>query len=132
MAIDIGIGSGTKTDNLEDEPRVWFDADGYYWFIHPLLQDLAERTGLYIDLYGYAAFGPGELMYLQQLVSDIRALIAEQPLEWDVHCGTQIFPENKEIFDAVSKSKFVDLVDKLQCVIDVARASGKNVVCIGD
>jgi hypothetical protein len=50
MALDIGIGNGTSLSPVNGELSISLDNDGYYWFLHPLFEDLRAATGQYIDL----------------------------------------------------------------------------------
>ena len=56
MALDLGVGNGVSLIPQQGEPSLWLNSDGYYWFLHPLIEKLASETGQYIDLYGDASF----------------------------------------------------------------------------
>ena len=80
----------------DSDPRTWrrgilpgvpwaeFHDDGYYWFMWPLFEALAERTGQVIDLYGSAAFHGPALESFREILCEARALVQAQPETWQV------------------------------------------------
>jgi hypothetical protein len=132
MALDLGIGDGVSLIPVQSEPSLWLNSDGYYWFLHPLLEKLQSETGQYIDLYGDASFSGSTLSALERMVAEARKLVGAQPATWQVHTGTQLSPEHKELYAAVDKDRFLALLDKWQQIIARAREIGKPVVCFGD
>jgi hypothetical protein len=132
MSLDIGIGDGVRPVPLESEPSLWLSNDGYYWFLHPLFERLHAETGQYIDLYGDASFSGKSMMALERLAADAKKLVRSQPPTWRVHTGTQLAPEQKEVYSEVEKARFMELLVKLDQIIQRAKEIGQPVVCFGD
>ena len=132
MAVEIGVSDGASLNPAQDEPTIWLTSDGYYWFLHPLIERLRTDTGQYIDLYGDAVFLGPDLVKLKQTLVEARALVQSQPLEWDVHVRTQISPSHKELYSSVERSKFLQLIDSWEEIIERAQALNRPVVCFGD
>ena len=132
MALDLGIGDGTSRLPVQGEPSLAFRSDGYYWFLHPLFEQLRIETGQYIDLYGDALFSGESLDALERMVAEAKRLVASQPDTWRVHIGTQTSPKQKELYDEVEKGRFLELLDQWQRILARARESGWPVICFGD
>jgi hypothetical protein len=132
MALDLGIGDGVSLIPKQGEPSLWLDSDGYYWFLHPLFEKLQSETGQYIDLYGDASFTGASLSALERMVAEAMGLVQAQPATWQVHTGTQLRPEHKELYAGVEKDRFLVLLHKWQQIIERAKEIGKPVVCFGD
>ena len=135
MSLDIGIAGGEGTPWSAAEFSVSFDDDGnggYYWFLHPLFERLARRTGQHIDLYGSAEFRGDDLTALDDTLAEARQLVLAQPERWSVHVGTQTAPARRKVFKDVEKSTFLALIDRLTDLVKQARSTGRPVVCLGD
>ena len=136
MALDVGIGDGVSLIPLQSEPSLQLNSEGYsegyYWFLHSLLERLQSETGQYIDLYGDAWFSGATLSALERMVAEAIRLVQAQPATWQVHTGTQTSPEHKELYAQVEKDRFQDLLHKWEQIIARAREIGKPVVCFGD
>jgi hypothetical protein len=132
MALDLGIGDGVSLIPQQSEPSLWLESDGYYWFLHPLFEKLRSETGQYIDLYGYASFSGATLSVLERMVAEAVRLVQAQPATWQVHTGTQVRPDHKELYAEVKKDCFLELLNKWQQIIARAKETGKPIVCFGD
>jgi len=132
MSLDIGIGDGISLAPQPSEPSFWLENDGYYWFLHSLIAQLHSETGQYIDLYGDACFAGASLSALERMVGAAIALVQAQPAVWQVHTGTQIRPEHKEVYAEVEKDRFLALLHKWEQIIARAKELEKPVVCFGD
>jgi hypothetical protein len=132
MALDLGIGDGVSSIPQQGEPSLWLSSDGYYWFLHPLFENLRSETGQYIDLYGDASFTGASLSALERMVAEAVGLVQAQPATWQVHTGTQLRPEHKELYVDVEKDRFLALLHKWLKIIERAKEIGKPVVCFGD
>jgi hypothetical protein len=114
---------------------VTFENDGYYWFLHRLFAELRTETGLYLDLYGDAMFGPSHFPRLKKLLDQAGELVEAQPAKWAVHIGTRVQrvpPAEQELFDTVSKVEFRRLLTSFRRVVDEAARLGGYVQCAGD
>ncbi len=109
-----------------------FEDDGYYWFMHPWFERLAEQTGKYIDLYGGSEFSPIEFQRLRTITAEVRKQIMERPTTWQVTTGWQTHPERKEILQEVNRAAFLKLLDDFESLMDTASLKGKTIECIGD
>jgi len=139
MALDIGIGDGETVWPLADEPSMFLEDDGYYWYLHPLFEELRAATGEYIDLYGNASFSGTMLTELENVVSRARDLVEREPSSWDVCVGQELVPWKKGArkhlkprFSVVSKDQFLALLNRWQNVIVRAKKLRRPVVCFGD
>lgn len=132
MSLDIGIGDGQSLWPIEGEPSLAMDCDGYYWFLHPLFTELYNVTGEYIDLFGEASFQGENLEALGRSLSSARAVVESQADAWQVHVGTQVSPEHRELYKPVERDQFIDLLDRFQRIVARAKELGRPVVCFGD
>src|SRR5262245_28481146 len=107
MAVAVGVAADETSFTMLPETVVVFADDGYYWFLHPLLMDLAQQTGGYIDLYGDASFSGTALEALGETVERARSLVEGQPPSWEVHVGTQTAPVRKELYATVERGAFL-------------------------
>ncbi len=131
MGIDIWVHSPSASAKTE-HPLLTLEDDGYYWFLHPLLWNLFERTGKYIDLYDETSFHSHELDHLDGLLSEARSLVSTQPRQWQVHCATQIHPVKKNILKLVTREEFQKLLDQLESIVSEARETEGVVTFSGD
>jgi hypothetical protein len=130
--LDIGIGDERGKPPDAAEPGLALDDDGYYWFLHPLFEQLHAESGQYIDLYGDASFsGPG-LDALERMLTRARRLIEAQPDTWRVRTATQLAPVRCDIHKPVKRKEFMRLIGLWEQVVDRARATGRAVLCFGD
>lgn len=131
MALDVGVadpgGSG-----LLPSPRASLRSDGYYWYLYPLIERLRKSHGKYIDLFGNAAFRKGELSLLLGFLNEAQALIESQPASWKVHIGTETGLVKRELYAALERREFVDLIAQLRAVASAAEAAGSSVLFVGD
>jgi hypothetical protein len=111
---------------------LWLDDHGPYWFLHPLFERLRDQTGQYIDLYGDALFSGDALAALERVVAEARELVASQPEAWQVHVGTQLSPEQRELYRPAERARMLALLEQWGAVVQRARALGLPVVCLGD
>jgi hypothetical protein len=143
MALDIGVGDGSSFVPLQDEPRMFFDDDniGYYWFLYPLIEDLAKQTGQMIDLYRDASFVGNHLSSLDKMLKDARVLVKGQPASWEVCIGSCLEPHNKskkrkprleKLFVSVDRGCFLELLATWKIIVDRAKRLGRPLVCFGD
>ena len=127
MSLDIGIQKGQKVDyklSLED--------DGYYWYLHPLFEKMYDRIGVYIDLYGDAEFEKGNIDHIESLLIEAEKLISEQPNHWNVRTGTQIHPEEKELYRKVWKLEFMNRLYIIKQMVSEVKNNNGKLVFVGD
>jgi hypothetical protein len=141
MSLEIELAGSQPDPFSAAEYMVSLDGDensGYYWFLRPLLEQLAEKTGQMIDLYEDAEFRGDELPVLRQTLVEARRLVADQPVRWSVYVGTSSMPNATppvppwEVFKEVERSKFIKVLDTLIAIVDRAISAGVAVVCRGD
>ena len=125
MALDIYL---SDTHSKE----VFFEADGYYFFLYPLFEDLAQQTGQMIDLYNDALFENASLQNLKSTLEKAKQLIQAQPDEWDVVTGWTDQTKKTPTHDKVSKERFQKLLDEFSQLVDTAIKAGKPIKCVGD
>jgi len=127
MAVDLFV-SGLK----DDEPRVRFDDDAYYWFMWPLFEALAKRTGQLVDLYGKATFREDSLAALRDTVSEARRLVSAKPDSWQVVVGWMDMSRKQERYATAQRADFIRLLDDLDRLIAQAEQLRSPIVCLGD
>ncbi len=131
--LQIGIGNSSSLVPHEDKSSLFLEDDGYYWFLCPLLQQLGEQTGQWIDPYEYACFEGVNLAFLAQTLKKAKTLIENQPEVWSVSLGIQHHGGNQqEIFQKLSKAYFQELLNRWQALCTRAEKSNLGVVCYGD
>lgn len=112
---------------------MFLDDDGYYWFLWPLFQELFEETGQFIDLYGNACFESENLARLGQILERAQILVNTQPETWSVSVGIQTHQSHShEVFQQVSKTHFLKLLNQWQSLLRLAEQSGQGIVAFGD
>ena len=136
MGLDIRLPM-KPGEQLPPKYFVSLDDDGYYWFMHPQFETLKEKTGQYLDLYGGATFAGESLSVLKETVTAIREQVINMPERWEVHTGdligSHLHPTPPQpIFKTVEKETFLDLLDRLDEVVDAAVRTGTPIVALGD
>jgi len=132
MALDIGVGDGSSPVPSRDEPLLSLNDDAIYSFLHPLLERLRWETGQYIDLYGDASFSDWRLAALKRMLAQARVLAQAQPESWEVHVGTQIKPERRELWQSLTRRVLIDTIEIWERIVTRAEELHRPVVCFGD
>jgi len=127
MSLDIGVKKGEATDYT-----LSFENDGYYWYLHPLFEKMAESIGIYIDLYGDAEFNKDNIVHLESLLAEANNMISKEADYWNVHTGTQTKPEHKEIYSKVSKTNFINKLNFLGKLVTEVKENNLKLVFFGD
>lgn len=111
-----------------------FDDNGYYWFLYPLFERLAEETGQWIDLYDGAVFGGETLDALARTLASARSLVEVQPAVWEVISGIRSVPVPvpEEVRCRIEKAKMIALLDGLEAGVRRARETGTYITFFGD
>ena len=128
MSLSIGIGKNSRSM----EYKLAFEPEAFYWVIEPEIEHLNSVTGKYIDLYDGVTFNPTEFVHLRKLIDDVKVRINNQPDHWQEFVGRQTHPEEKDLFEKVSKVKFLGFVAQLESIIDEAQSKNLGVVFDGD
>jgi hypothetical protein len=118
--------------NYPSDWRFALEDDGYYWFLYPLFEKLAQLTGELIDLYGGAEFAGKKLVDLERFVQDAQELIAHQPEQWRVHVAMNYPPEHPKGSKEVTRAGFEVLLEQFQNVLDEARRTNSSAIFAGD
>jgi hypothetical protein len=82
MHLDVFLQPNAEPPRVGDDYEYVcpFDADeGYYWFLHPLFEELRAETGEYINLYDRAVFSGDSLEALARTLSAAHSLVAGHP-----------------------------------------------------
>lgn len=135
MPLDVYLQDKPGLPRVGDDYRhvcSFRDDEGYYWFLHPLFEELRADTGEYIDLYGGAVFKGDALGALARTVAAARVLVDAQPDQWDVVIGIKMAPEPEEIHTTVEKKQMLNLLSKLEEAVSTAKAVGAYVTFWGD
>ena len=134
MSLDVYIQPSIEMPRMSGvyEHICDFNDDGYYWFLHPLFEDLKNKTGEYIDLFGAAAFGGDKLASFDDTIASARDLVASQSDHWSVVTGILMEEPPRNMYSEVSKQQMQTLLDKLSSAIKKARATNAFVTFWGD
>ncbi|WP_394796356.1 hypothetical protein [Armatimonas sp.] len=130
--LQIGLGTSASPIPHSDQPLLFLNNDGYYWFLHPLFTQLAEQTGQYIDLYGNAYFEGTNISPLQEVLTQARQQVENQPGTWHVSIGFQTHPEYKEVFEEVNRATFLQMLNQWNSLVKLAQQRNHGIVCWGD
>ena len=128
MSLAIGIGK----DSRSMEYKLAFEPEVFYWAMGPEVDHLNSVTGKYIDLYDGVTFKPIEFVHLRKLLTDVRNRIAEKPEYWDEFIGRQTHPEEKDLYNKVNKSKFLEFLFLLEKIVEEAESKDQGIVFDGD
>jgi hypothetical protein len=129
VALDIGL----RKTGSSYEHRFSLPADEHYWFMHPWFKEVHKTCGIYVDLYGDAEFHSGK--GLGVLESKLRAALAaaeNSPPTWQVHVGTQLRPEKKELYMQVVREEVVQTISNFLVVLQEVKETDATIVCNGD
>ena len=135
MSMTIGLSTDEADPEL-DVATVFdidFNDDGYYWWLYPFFKQLAEQTGEMVDLYGDAIFGLPKIPDFRRMVAEARQRIESMPERWDVQTGIlhgATIPS--PVYSSVDRQSFLDLLNRLDCLIAKATRTGRSIVCLGD
>lgn len=130
MALDIGL---QKTRGDYEHRFSLSDKDGHYWFMYPWLKDVYKTTGIYVDLYGDAEFHSGKgLSVLEKALREALDAAKNNPSTWQVHVGTQLRPERKELYMQVVRKEVIKSISVFLSVLQEAKETDATVVCNGD
>jgi hypothetical protein len=129
MALDVGF---LRNDGILDV-RFRFAEDGTYEFLQPWFLQVRQAAGKYVDLYGDATFDSSNgLKMLVDAVRSARAKAESQPRVWEVHVGTQLRPERKELFRAMDRRQLLSSIDRLAELLQEAADLDRPLVFRGD
>ena len=138
MALNIGLErEGIRPFELERENRIDLEDDGYYWFLFPHFEDLANETGQMIDLYNGAVFESATLAAFRAMIERAKGAVRTMPDCWNVQTGSEIgsYLEPKEptpVFSAVEKGALIQLLDRFAELVDTAISTKGRIRCLGD
>jgi hypothetical protein len=134
MAVDLAVTCNKiRPNHYREKLTIYFDNDGYYWFLHPFFEELYQKTGIMIDLYDRICFETEHLPMLKEAVQKALVLIEQQPLAWwAVYIGTQAKPTRQEIWKQVNKQKFLSDLNQFKEMINYALSNDEYIIGLGD
>ena len=119
-------------DNPQNELLMSFDgSEGLYWFIYPVLEQIADETGVMIDLYDDATFEHELLMELFLGLDEAISLLKTQPMSWKVEISKDV-PSGKSNYSTIDQKAAIDKLEKLKVLANNAYNEGRKLVFIGD
>ena len=118
--LDIGVAVDADQMVLVSEPSLAL-SDGYYWFLYPLIERLAD-----------AIFAGGDLLALRRMLSEARGLVETRGESWEVRTGTQVVPLTREVYSPVWRDEFLLQIATWDQAAVRAGELGGVVVCVGD
>ena len=129
MALEVGF---LRSDGTLDV-RFRFTEDGTYEFLQPWFLEVRQAIGKYIDLYGDVTFDSSNgLTMLTDAVRSARAKAQSQPRIWQVHVGTQLRPERKELFRTMDRGRLLSSIDRFAGLVQEAADLDRPLVFRGD
>lgn len=129
MALDVWIGDWNDRGS---RLVVSFDPEAYYWFLYPLIEQLRDSHGKYIDLYDGCEFKPQELSIIRTFISDAEALVRQQPNRFRVKVGTELQPVERELYAEVDRGSFLEFLASLSSAADQCLETGRSLCFYGD
>jgi hypothetical protein len=129
MALDVGF---VRNDGTLDV-RFRFTDDGTYEYLQPWFLKVRQAIGKYVDLYGDATFeNSSGLSMLSEAVRNARAEASRQPSRWEVHVGTQVKPERKELYRSMYRRRLLSSIDEFAVLLQEAADLDRPLVFRGD
>lgn len=128
MSLTIGIGK----DSRSMEYKLAFEPEVFYWVMGPKIDHLNSITGKYIDLYDDVTFKSIEFVHLKKLISNAKNRVSPKPDYWEEFVGRQTHPEEKDLYNKVSKTNFMEFLSQLEAIIGEAESKEVGVVFAGD
>jgi len=119
-------------DDKNIEYKLSFENDGYYWYLHPFFEALKNSTGIYVDLYGDAVFNRGNVNQIETALVNASSSLEAEENYFQVHCGTQVKPEKKEIYNKISKNELKSKLNIIFGIIKHIKEHGGSLVFEGD
>jgi len=133
MALDVWVGAPSKNwFSIGSKLVTSFEPEAYYWFLYPLFEEFQKSSGILIDLYDGARFESYNLQGIKKLFNEGEGLVSEQSDRFEVHVGSQVEPEEKELFETVDKKEFLYFLSELRSAIELSESSGKPLIFFGD
>lgn len=136
MALDIYLQKEIGAPKFFSKRLLYFEDDGYYWFLYEFFERLAERSGQMIDLYDGAFFKGDNLDLLNQTVQEAKSAILSKPDFWEELIGTTIEKGGKtkviEFFSTVEKKQLQLILSKLEKAVINAKEKEAGILFFGD
>lgn len=133
MAVEIIVTTNQRRPQyLEKKACLWFNDDGYYWFLAPAFERVYQQTGRRIDLYGDAVFSGDDLLVLRSAIHETISQVKNRPEAWMVQIGTQIQPKTEQIYAQVNRATCLELLDHFDRMIQRAIQARESLICTGD
>lgn len=130
MGVDMRVRRAGSRDLVG--PALTLVDDGYYRFLHPWFERLRGQSGKYIDLYGDTQLTRDDFPRLRALLAEAALMASRQPATWQVQVGTQLHPVEKELYRTVVRRDLLDLIAKLEAMVDAAETVDGYIECLGD
>lgn len=115
-----------------DSPGLEFEDDGYFWILYPFFDELFDKTGQHIDLYGDAEFYGDNLVELQEMVRRARTFVDNLDSKLEVTSVSATLIGGRLEHPTIQKSKLVKLLNRFRDVVLFAIDNNCRVVCFGD
>jgi hypothetical protein len=114
----------------------WLRADAERWVVIGWVSacgesSRGEQSGKYIDLYGDTMLTRDDFPTLRALLAEAALTASRQPATWQVQVGPQVYPVEKALYRTVVRRDLLDLIAKLEAMMDAAEEIGGFIECMG-
>ena len=101
---------------------------GIYFFLYPYLLEVRDHTGQMIDPQGNADFSKETLPIVIDKLQNARKSAELSPTCFSVHVGKQFTPVVKELYEDVSRSELLTVIDRLITLFQDAAAKSCRLI----
>jgi hypothetical protein len=101
---------------------------GIYFFLCPYLLEVRDHTGQMIDPQCHADFPKEQLPVVLDKLQNARKSAELSPTHFSVHVGKQFTPVAKELYEDVSRSELLTVIDRLITLFQDAAAKGCRLI----
>jgi len=128
------VAPSAEAPDLEDTPdlSVRLFLGGLYFFLYPFFLRLRDETGQMIDPSEFMVhFENRQLPDVLRQLEAARKSAEKQPEHFQQHIGRQFRPVYQELYETVSRSELLDLVETLIGAVSTTRQLGHDVYLFG-
>ena len=101
---------------------------GIYFFLYPYLLEVRNKTGQMIDPQSHAEFSKENLPIVLDQLRKARRSAENSPVNLSVHVGKQFTPVAKELYEDVSRTELLTIIDKLITLSKDAETKGCSLI----
>jgi len=118
-----------QTDFLVPQARITFGV--IYFFLYPAFLRLHDQTGELVDPQVDAFFDGANLEVLQRFLNESRDRVLAEPNDWEQHVATSL-PSGEARYERTSRAAVLDVLDRLERALLLAREQGLGLFFMGE